>query len=647
MKTGRINTLLGVSVLLTITSAIITHYAARESSERVDIILKTGEVVRISESIISQLRESEIYYRDFLLFHDATRAENFHRTTQEIEDNIHLLRSNVADSAQIHLLETTIVPVVQEKLSRLRASINVASAESTPAELNDIRKLYAYTDMLRENITRFKRGEEAMLEARMDVLQQALVTQRRIRYACFILIGITSLLALMTLMKRQREHDDLIKQLNTTNENLENKVRDRTLELERKNQLAEKLNRDLQENFETLELFYEALQVKNVKTEDTLREIQYLYDNANCAYHSIDTNGKIVRINQTELNWLQYKREEVIGKLTFKDILVPEEHAVFDKKFSQFLRDGYIRNIKYHYRRKDGSTFPVLLNATAIYDKDNNITMSRATVIDISEQEEAEKQLIIFNQKLKALNEEKDNFLGAAAHDLKSPLNGILGLINLLKKDSANLNVAQNEYIRYIEQSCSNMKIMVTNLLDINRIEQGVNSLTLAKFSLRELMQHQLQMFKEASERKNISLIFDDHDEEIFMYSDPALVRRISDNLISNAIKFSFPQGTVRVTIRPQDETVSLEVKDFGPGINKDEMPLLFNKFKRLTPRPTAGESSTGLGLSIVKELVHVLQGKIGVSSEENVGTTFTVALPMSIVANPVRESSEVQYKVL
>ncbi len=115
----------------------------------------------------------------------------------------------------------------------------------------------------------------------------------------------------------------------------------------------------------------------------------------------------------------------------------------------------------------------MLLNATAIFDNDDHFIMSRTTVVDITEQEEAEKRLIIFNQQLQALNEEKDNFLGAAAHDLKSPLNGILGLIQLFKRKSNNLTIEQLEYLRYVEQSCASMKLMVTNLLDIHRIEQG------------------------------------------------------------------------------------------------------------------------------------------------------------------------------
>jgi PAS domain S-box-containing protein len=629
MKTVRITTLLVVSILLTITSAVITHFAVRESSERVNIVLKTQEVIRASDAIFSQLKQTEIYYRDYILSHDSTLLKKFGETNRDIEDQLAHLQSQISDTAQIKLLQATVVPMVKEKISHLTASLKNVGTVTPHEEFNTLRQLHQYPDNLRESIARFNHQEEKLLASRMNILQKVLATQRVIRYICFVLIGITSLLALISLIKKQKQNDDLIVQLHITNATLEEKIGERTLELARKNQLTEKLNRDLQENFHTLELFFEALQVKNIKTEDTLREIKHLYDNANCGYHSLDPKGLIVRINQTELQWLGYQREEVVGKLSLGDILIAEEQAMFSTDFDQFVKDGFIRNKKNHYKRKDGTVFPVLINSSAIYDLQENFIMSRATVVDITEQEESEKKLIIFNERLKALNDEKDSFLGIAAHDLKSPLNGILGLINLLKHKTSNLTTEQQEYLRYIEQSCSNMKVMVTNLLDINRIEQGYGTLSLSHFSLRELLQQQLRMFQEPADRKNIKLVLDDSEKEIFMFSDPALVSRICDNLVSNAIKFSLPNGHVRLRPSLTEGHVTIEVEDQGPGIKKEEISLLFNKFKKLSARPTGGESSTGLGLSIVNELVHLLKGKILVDSEENVGTTFRAKIPL------------------
>src|SRR5690349_4223708 len=112
MKIVRINTLLVVSIMLTITSALITHYAAKESGERVDIVVKSEEVIRISGTIVFQLKGCEIFYRDYLLFHEQTQIENFERASRDIEERLTKLRTLVTDSAQIDLLETTISSVV-------------------------------------------------------------------------------------------------------------------------------------------------------------------------------------------------------------------------------------------------------------------------------------------------------------------------------------------------------------------------------------------------------------------------------------------------------------------------------------------------------------------------------------------------------
>jgi signal transduction histidine kinase len=315
------------------------------------------------------------------------------------------------------------------------------------------------------------------------------------------------------------------------------------------------------------------------------------------------------------------------------DILVPDETAVFKQKFHEFLTTGSLKNMKFHYRRKDGTFFPVLLNSTALYNEHGVFTMSRATVIDISEQEENAQKLIDANKKLLSLNEEKNNFLGIAAHDLKSPLNGILGLINLIKNRQDNLSVQQQEYLCYIENACTSMKVMVTNLLDINRIEQGLNTIEPMPFVLAKILEHQIKITKEHADKKSIRVVLENNNTDIIVTTDEAAFTRIVDNLLSNALKFSPPGRTIWITITQREDHVTIGFTDQGPGIKPEEIGLLFNKFKKLSNRPTAGESSTGLGLSIVRELVTLLNGKLHVTSIPDKGSTFTVELPYSTVA--------------
>jgi PAS domain S-box-containing protein len=638
MKTDRINSLLIVSIMLTIISGIITYYAVKESEERVDIVLHTREVMQESSALLSLLKDAETAHRDYLLSHDSAFLKAYHTAKEQLQRRLDNFKGLVYNAGQVELLANHIEPLIHRKFHALELLEEADANKNLQALVLSHRQ----TDSLHTYLDRFNRQEEALLARRMETLQNTLSRQRKIRYMSFILIGLTSVLALITITKKQARNKELIALLNEINIHLEEKVRERTLALQQKHELAEKLNADLQNNFETLESFYRTLQVKNIKAEDTLQEIEYLYNNVNCGYHSLDSNGLIVRMNQTELNWLGYRLEEVVGKLKLEDIIAPEEVPAFREKFPVFMKTGAISNMKHHYVRKDGTMFPVLINSTALYDEHHQYIMSRATVIDISDQEEAEKKLIQANSKLLHFNEEKNHFLGVAAHDLRTPLNTILGLITLFKLKNENLTAEQLEYIQYMEKSCTSMQLLISDLLDINRIEQGLNTLHPSQVSLITLLNQQVHAFKESATKKNISLILED-SPDVMLTTDAEALCRVFENLLSNAIKFSPQHTDVRIRVTNHLTHVRVDVIDHGPGILKEEMGMLFNKFQRLSARPTGGESSSGLGLSIVKELITTLQGKITVESEFNKGTTFTVELPNTLVAEEVFQHQDIK----
>jgi signal transduction histidine kinase len=272
----------------------------------------------------------------------------------------------------------------------------------------------------------------------------------------------------------------------------------------------------------------------------------------------------------------------------------------------------------------------VLLNATAIYNERGEYTMSRGTVIDITERKAYEQQLMEANKKLMRFNTDKDDFLHVAAHDLKSPVNNILGLIRLINLQKGNISPEQAEYILHIQHLCSNMQNLITNLLDIGKIERGVMELKPEPLNVSKFIREHLDDFKDHAASKHISLVLEDRTLNRSVITDRSALQRITENLISNALKFSPPHTRIIIRLEQTDCHLKIEVQDHGPGILPDELNLLFRKFQKLSTRPTGGEGSSGLGLSIVKELVTALNGKISVTSEVNKGTTFSVELPLS-----------------
>jgi PAS domain S-box-containing protein len=633
MKTDRISLLLVGSILLTALSAIITHYAIMDSRRRVEWVFHTYEVIGQSTELLSVLEDAERRQRNYLITADSNQLQPFMEARTNLHAVSHAVRQQVSDNPeQAKLMNETIGPLLENHLTLLEEGVRIYQQHGRDSAFGFIRsnKGSIRMDSLRHSLAKFTDHEKVLLLNRLEKVNQTHRRQILIRYISMTLIASISFLALVTLLKKKRRNNELIGELKGMNESLEQRVRDRTRELQEKNVLANELNDKLSSTVEEIQTFYDALQMRTNKAEDTLNEIRDLYDYAPCGYHSLDANGYFIRINETELNWLGYTREEVINRKSITDLVTPESINIFLDNFEKFKTNGFLNDLEFDFIRKDGSVFPVTVNATAIYDEEGRFTMSRSIVFDISHRKKIEQKLKEANERLTHLNDDKNHFLGIAVHDLKSPVNGILGLLNLISIENETLSREQREYLKYIEQLCFSMKTLITNLLDINRIEQGMNVLRPETIDLSTMLQCHVKIFMDHALKKNITLTLEDHAPGTKINTDPYALRRILDNLVSNALKFSPRDSHVVLRLIHEQSQVKIEVADQGPGIIAEEMPNLFRKFQKLSARPTGGESSTGLGLSIVKELVSALKGTIYVKSEVRKGSTFVVELPLA-----------------
>ncbi len=245
-------------------------------------------------------------------------------------------------------------------------------------------------------------------------------------------------------------------------------------------------------------------------------------------------------------------------------------------------------------------------------------TKSRANQLLKARSEKIQQQNIELenrSNKLLELSEEKENFISVVAHDLKSPLNNIAGLANLLRINGK-LNEEQLHYLNLLDQVSNEAKNLITNLLEINKLESGNIDHNSEEFNIIEVIDHEISFFKKDTQEKNIKVI-KNYPDSIIIKNNKEFIQRIFYNLISNAIKFSKENTAITIYCNSQDKILTLSVKDEGPGIRQEEQKNLFKKFQKLSIRPTHGESSTGLGLAIVKLLVDKLGGEIKVISEE------------------------------
>jgi len=249
------------------------------------------------------------------------------------------------------------------------------------------------------------------------------------------------------------------------------------------------------------------------------------------------------------------------------------------------------------------------------------------------------------NRQLADINSEKNDALGIVAHDLKNPISNIRLLVKLLEEEYETLSPAEvQEYAGDIRTLTDQMFDLVTNILDVNAIEQGTLHLSPMLFDVAATADAVIKQYEKRAAEKQLTIHVEHTGDSLVAFADKSFTMEVLDNLVSNAVKYS-PLGKnifVRV-LNPahvpalqggqheivQTDMVRIEIQDEGPGLTPDDKQQLFKKFTRLSAKPTAGEHSTGLGLSIVKKMVEAMKGRVWCESEYGHGATFIVELPI------------------
>jgi len=223
--------------------------------------------------------------------------------------------------------------------------------------------------------------------------------------------------------------------------------------------------------------------------------------------------------------------------------------------------------------------------------------------------------------ELNALNIEKNEMIEIIAHDLKNPLTSVLSISELFNREK--ITEHQREYISLIKKSLYRMNSLVAKILEIRVLESSSFKTNYSNVDLKQVTEQVISALKIQSNNKKIRIVTD--LDKVVASLDRSLIVQIIDNLLSNAIKFSNHNTKVHVSLKEENQAIRFEIEDEGPGILKEDIPRLFQKFQKLHAQPTDGESSTGLGLSIVKKYVEAMKGKVWCESESGKGARFIV----------------------
>ena len=414
------------------------------------------------------------------------------------------------------------------------------------------------------------------------------------------------------------------------------------------------------------------------KAEENVKEseerFRSLYENSTVGIYRTTPDGKIILANPTLVKLLGYSSfEELSDRNLKKDGFEPSYERTY---FMDVLKmESEVKGLESAWTRMDGTTLFVSESARAINDKEGKIIYYDGIIEDITLRKKAEQELIIANKDLTFQNEEKEKranelliankelvfqneekekrateltiakeqaeesdrlksaFLTNMSHEIRTPMNGILGFTELLKEPNLSSD-DQQDYIQTIQISGARMLNTINSIVDMSKIESGLMKVDIKETNINEKIEFTYKFFKPEVEIKGLQFLVKNSlpSKEVIIKTDNEKVYGILTNLIKNAIKFTF-EGSIEFGYEKKGKYLEFFVKDTGVGIPKNQMELIFERFRQGSESHNRGYEGSGLGLCIAKSYVEMLGGKIWVESEEGKGSTFYFTIPYNSIS--------------
>ncbi len=364
------------------------------------------------------------------------------------------------------------------------------------------------------------------------------------------------------------------------------------------------------------------------------RRFKALFEQSNVGSATTDLEGRIMTVNRKLCEMLEYSAEE-LKSMHVNDITHPDD---IETEYEEVkgVRDGEKDDsvMEKRFVAKSGKVIPGLMNTRAIRDAEGNIEYIIGSVTDITELKETEKALLESKEKLREANAEKDKFISALAHDLKSPIGGVLGLIDLLFIEYDLLDDKEiKEIIGAIRESSKKTYDLLLNLLEWARNRREEVPVKPVKTNIGELLEKALFHSGEAAVNKEI-VVETNVPENLYAEIDPDMIQSCLRNLLNNAIKYTPRGGVVRIVAEQKENFVEITFADDGIGMDEKTVSNLFKIGKTKSVEGTEQEPGSGFGLLLCKEFVGKHGGDIKVESRLGEGSEFKVRLPIKFSGN-------------
>ena len=335
-----------------------------------------------------------------------------------------------------------------------------------------------------------------------------------------------------------------------------------------------------------------------------------------------DMNGVYLDCNDSFLKDLKLKREDVIGKSSSNIYGLSEIEASIQKSDLEVIKEKK-RKIYNEEITIDGQVREFEVIKEPFLDSYKNLVGIIVTGRDVTHRREIEKM--------------QQEFFANISHELRTPLNLIFGSLQLIKsveKEVLEKRNSLNKYIDIIDQNSKRLLKLVDNLIDSTRMKCGYYEYNPKNYDIVSFVENISMSVADFAKQNNIDLIFDTDVEEKIMAFDLEKLERIMLNLLSNSIKYNKAQGQIEVLLNDCNDTFVIRVKDTGVGIPSDKLMYIFERFRQVENRFNKSTEGSGIGLSLVKDLIEIQGGTIEVKSELGVGSEFIIKLPVKILSD-------------
>jgi len=380
----------------------------------------------------------------------------------------------------------------------------------------------------------------------------------------------------------------------------------------------------------SVELPYKKLGDAEKKLLNAMKEkYRNLFDNANDAIIITDAYGRVTAWNKSAVKIFGWEPGDAIGN-NLPSLIVPENPENGFSQITKCSTPGGTTGMEMCLKGKKGKMIDANMTISPITEE-NNKTIGMSYIIrDITEQKKAENERNE-NERLKSENKVKSEFFTTISHELKTPLNSIVGFSEYLSREKqGSFSEEQQSCIDNIIKSSKHLLNLINDILDMSKIEAGKMELVFERFQVSNTINETIFLIKEKADKNNI-LIKKEFDPQLeSMIADKQKFQQILLNLLSNAVKFSKKEGgIITITSEKEGNNAKFSISDTGIGIKEEDIAKLFEKFKQLDSGISRKYGGTGLGLAISKQLIELHGGTIQVKSKFGEGSTFMIALPI------------------